>query len=117
MGKKYFVISEVVPRDRMIPEAGYKFVDDPTSWIDSRHVIEGGRLRYAVPKKGCTFFEPYSDFPAEGIWGKAEYDFIAPQQVLILDPPKAEGDEWEEWITGCPAAAWRNWFRRMPKKP
>uniref|UniRef100_A0A6H1ZZU9 Uncharacterized protein n=1 Tax=viral metagenome TaxID=1070528 RepID=A0A6H1ZZU9_9ZZZZ len=85
MGKK-FIICEIEPNGE-----GWRPVHDDSSdaatWIDSRHVIDGDRLREATPLAGDRYFCPKVG------WTIAPMN--SPITALILDPPKPEGDEWQ----------------------
>jgi len=113
MGKK-FIICEIEPNGE-----GWRPVHDDSSdaatWIDSRHVIDGDRLREATPLAGDRYFCPKVG------WTIAPMN--SPITALILDPPKPEGDEWERWVDDCPILknegmneVLKNWFRVMPRK-
>jgi len=112
MGKKFAVFEVESFAGGFVPISGP--VDDKT-WIDSRHVIDGDRLREATPLAGDRYFCPKVG------WTIAPMN--SPMTALILDPPKPEGDEWERWVDDCPILknegmdeVLKNWFRVMPRK-
>jgi len=97
MGKKYVVMEVKSLGDNFIP-ANTTCLDNDYTRIDSRHVIDGDRLRWAKAKKGETVL----DF-GEAMFVEAPIDFY--ERIFILDPPKPEGDEWERWKSTMPLRA------------
>jgi len=93
---KKYVIMEVALDSP--PSTGFKPAmcsETDLTWIDARHVIDGDRLKYCIPKAGETYFAV-----SQG-WAVASWNMSVP--CLILDPPKEpEGDEWEKWEADRP---------------
>jgi len=86
--EKTFVIMEV--ESDTTRTVGFRPVGrsyDDQTLIDPRHVIDGDRLRYGVPQ-GETAFQ-------DGEYIGFEENTYSNRTVLILDPPKPEGDEWK----------------------
>ena len=115
MGKK-FLICEVEPDGE-----GFRPITDEAldqTWIDPRHVIDGDDLNIRIPKGGEKIFAPEGGWVVAADWD--EYSIT----YLILDPPKAEGDEWETWANDCPLLLPRadrlelaEWVSKMSRKP
>jgi len=127
MGKK-FVICEVhrIGNDSQGYNAVGSFKDDLT-WIDHSYIIDGDRLRYGIPQGEMTLLV---DGEHTGWWPS----MYTNRNMLILDPPKPEGDEWERWKSTMPLRAtggikrgtseyyaWieekLEWLAQMPRKP